>query len=132
MLHGWISSCMYISSQIQVKPLHPPFSHGLQYMYRSHCSPVPRAGASLSCLPHPCLGNNRKLTPVRWLPLVKFGRGQTHKHVDKTSLIPGGTEAPGSGDCVMAQPFPPVLPHLCSPAVQGFGTHWWYSAWLSS
>lgn len=130
MLHGWIPSCMHISSKIQVKPLHPSFSHGPQcppYTCRSHCSPVPHAGASLSSCPILGWETCRNLTPVRWLalchtwPKLQFGRGQTHKHVDKTSLIPGGTEALGSGDCVVAQPFPHVLSHLHSPAVEGFG-----------
>lgn len=78
----------------------------------------PMLGPLWAALPILAWETCRKLTPGRWLPLchtwpkVQFGGGQTQKHVDKTSLTPGGTEALGNGDCVVAQPFPHVLPHL--------------------
>lgn len=48
---------MYITSKIQVTPLHPNFPHGLQCPPSALCPTESAAGASLSCLPHPCLGN---------------------------------------------------------------------------
>lgn len=100
MLHGWIPSCRYINSKIQVKPLHPPFSHGPNV-------PLTGTGHNVALCPmenapgaaHPILAweTSRNLTPLRWLslchtwPKVQYGRGQTHRHVDK---IPGGNQGP--------------------------------------